>query len=80
MLHVRKIPCEGSSTRHSKDCQLSLSLSLWRWTRIEETNESDFAAVWKEETLFLSPDRQTIRDKLDTFAIAFAADYLRANR
>jgi hypothetical protein len=58
---------------------MSLSMNLWRWTRIQDTNESVFATVWSAGTLFISPNRQRIRDKLDDFATAFAADYLRAN-
>jgi hypothetical protein len=59
---------------------MSVSLNLWRWTRIAETGESVFAVVWTQGTLFVGPNRQIIRDKLDDFATAFAADYLRANR
>ena len=59
---------------------LVLSLSVWRWARIEGVTEAVFSVVWKEENLLVTPSRQRIRDTLDDFATRFAADYLRANR
>jgi hypothetical protein len=62
------------------DDAMSLSLTLWRWVRVTATADDLFVPVWQKEMLVVGPDRQTIRDCIEQFATAFAADHIRANR
>jgi hypothetical protein len=59
---------------------VSLSLSLWRSTRLENATERAFAIVWDRASLLMAPDQQAMRDALDALVTAFVADYERANR
>lgn len=59
---------------------LSLSLNLWRSTRIENANDRTFAIVWDRSALLMAPDQQTVRDSLDALVAAFVADSERAGR
>jgi len=59
---------------------VSLSLSLWRLARVDDSNERTPVVVWERRRLLVAPTPEAIRSALDGFAAAFGADYERASR